>query len=352
MASSNSTAHSASFYYSVLLWAALLYGAGVVFKFGSVYLYESLMPWFSEDPVKPRTQPVPMPFGKAILWWGLGIYLLLSGLVSIPPQAAVLSHVGLTHLLTIESQRGLGKTLSLGFLSFWSVHPITYNIVVFMLQSVFGLFLITERDTLLGRISVVLTGLWGLLVAIFPQGLGYLFSNRHSIIAGAPGSGLLVAALAFLLLLPTARWKSSQTLPRWMGRVWTTLFTLGALVQLTFLRAPRLVRLYPTPPLLLPISGLGTITGLSRHFPILVDLFWTLLLALLALAPLARSRVAFFVAGLFIIVLWWFGQGFGLMAGFGLNLNTAPLWALILLVLYKSRTPQDTSHVDRGHPKS
>ena len=331
--------HTGSFYYLVLLWAAILYGAGVVFKFGSVFLYEALMPWFSEDKPKPKAETkTPMPPAKWVLWTALGVYLLLSGIVAIPPQVALATQSQLLHLPDIASQAGLGRGLAHAWVSAWSLHPITYNIVVFMFQAVLGIFLLTEHDTLLGRITLVLTIVWGLFVAVFPQGLGLLFSGRDSLLAGAPGSGLLTAFLAWLLMIPSPRWRTGR-IQHTASRVGAVVLGLGALWQLTCFAPQRLYRQYPHQPALVQPHFLwSTITSLrtvSLHDTIWLNTLWVLVFVTAAGAMWQyRHTILVWVASILWLLVWWIGQDFGLTAQFGLALNTAPLWAMWLWFLH------------------
>lgn len=331
--------YTGSFYYSVLLWAAILYGAGVVFKFGSVFLYTALMPWFSEEKPKPKAaKKIPMPPAKWVLWTGLGIYLLLSGLTAIPPQVALATHAELLRLPDIASQAGLGRELSHAWVSAWSLHPITYNIVVFMFQAVLGVFLLTEHDTLLGRITLVFCVAWGLFVAVFPQGLGLLFSGRDSLIAGAPGSGFVTAFLAWLLLMPSHQWRTGR-IQHTASRIGVVLLGLGTLWQLTFFSPHRLYRQYPRQPALVQPHFLWfTVTSLrsvSLQDAIWLNILWVLVFLAAAWAMWQnRHTILVWIASILWLLVWWIGQDFGLTAQFGLALNTAPLWTIWLWSLH------------------
>lgn len=320
------------FYYSVLLWAAILYGAGVVFKFGSLYLYEALMPWFSETPVK-RITPPAMPTGKALLWRGLGIYVLLCGLVQIPPQVALDTKSQLQHLDIASAQWALSHPLMQGWIQAWSIHPITYNILSFMLQAVIGIFLLTEPNTLTGRITLGFTLAWALLIGIFAQGLGFILSSKNSLVAGAPGSGFLVAAASVLLLMPDQVWRAPR-LDRWISRGWLAVFAIGTIWQCAYFQAPRLAASYPLgralPQPTLLRAAIHDVSRFSAHDAVLVNLIWLVSLAVLAYAGITISQAMKWVATILLLVVWWIGQDFGLTAQFGLNLNTAPLWALLL----------------------
>lgn len=320
--------HSVGFYYAVLLWAAILYGAGVAFKFGSLFLYEAFMPWVSDEPVKPRPKPHP-PKPAAFLWWGLGGYLILSGLAQIPPVIALLTPKELQGLPVITAQRGLGSLLSHAWLHGFSLHPIIYNILVFMIEAVLGLFLLTERGTRLGRVTAVASALFGLFIWIFPEGFGFLFSCRNSWWAGAPGAGLLLTILSFLLILPEDGWKTRYLRP--MRLVWLILWAFGIVLQLTFFPHTRLHCLVPAGPHL-PEPGfvMATVVA-SRHLvgthPLAVNIGLVILTALAGLLGL-RPRAKLSLIGAVIIfgAIWWFGEALGLTAQFALILNSAPLW--------------------------
>ena len=320
--------HSVGFYYAVLLWAAILYGAGVAFKFGSLFLYEAFMPWVSDEPVKPRTKTHP-PRPTAFLWWWLGGYLILSGLAQIPPVIALMTPKGLETLPIVTAQGGLGSLLTQAWVHGFSLHPIIYNILIFMVEAVLGLFLLTERGTPLGRVTAAASTIFGLFIWIFPEGFGFLFSCRNSWWAGAPGAGLLLAILSFLLVLPEDGWKTRYLRP--LRILWIILWASGIVLQLTFFSRTRLSCLVPVGPHL-PLPGfiLATLAAF-RHLVEIHPL--TLNIALVILTALAgfigyRSRVKLSLFGAIAMfgALWWFGEALGSTAQFALILNSAPLW--------------------------
>lgn len=321
--------HTASFYYAVLLWAAILYGAGVAFKFGSLFLYAAFMPWVSDSPIKPRPKPQ-LPKMAAVLWWWLGTYLILAGIAQIPPLVALMHPDQWAHLPAMAAQRGIGHTLTQAWLRGLGLHPIMYNILVFMIEAVLGLFLLTERGTALGRITAVVSGLWGLFVWIFPEGLGYLASSRDSWWVGAPGTGLLLAGLSFLLVLPPSRW--TPRLAHYLRQAWLTLWGVGTLFQLRFFAPGRLQQLFaPTPHLPAPSFLEAPITGL-HHLAVVHpwDLNLGIVLLTAAVGALGlKSSASMARVGVLVILLvqWWLGQNLGLNAQFALMLNSAPLWA-------------------------
>lgn len=309
----------------------------MAFKFGSVLLYDTMLPWFSDEPPTPKKTLAPMPPVKSILWWGLGSYLLLSGFEQIPPQVAL--QTSWQHLFIVSAQWPLTRPVLNSWISVWSYHPIMYNIVVFMIEAVLGIFLLTEHNTLLGRITLIATGLWGLLIGVFAQGLGFLFSGINSWVAAAPGSGLLVAWLAALLLLaPHRRWEQPTHL-RWTS---AAILAVGCLWQLSFF-GRRTIWYPPHPKVPEPHWLYGPIDWMahaSLSEPLVVNLFWFLLLAYLAVSFFLPSWHRPISLALLLIV-WWFGENFGLTPAFGLSLNVAPLWALIVVAIpsQKGRAP-------------
>ncbi|NMP21202.1 hypothetical protein [Sulfobacillus harzensis] len=322
-------AHSVGFYYSVLIWAAILYGAGVAFKFGSLFLYEAFMPWVTDEPVKKKPKPHP-PRPAVLLWWWLGAYLILSGLAQIPPVVALMPTHLMHNLPLVLAQRSLGRAMVNTWLRGFGIHPIMYNILVFMIEAVLGLFLLTERGTPLGRVTAAISVAWGLFIAIFPEGIGFLFSCRNSWWSGAPGPGFLLAGLSLLLVLPDRGWEARYG--RILQGAWIALWAIGTLVQLTFFSSQRLACLFPTGPHLAEPSFLwSTIRALHQaaaRDPLVLNLVLTVLTALIGILGLRpRSTLSLVAALVLLLALWWLGQNIGLNAGFALMLNSAPLWA-------------------------
>jgi len=294
------------------------------------------MPWFSDTPVKRRSVDK-LSRSRAILWWGLGAYVLLSGLIQIPPQVALGGHAYFLRMPSVMNQIGLGRVLQSSWIRAWSLHPITYNILSFMVQAVLGIFLLTERGTLLGRITVVFTMGWGFLIWVFPEGLGLLFSSSNSLMSGSPGAGIMVVAVLALLLVPNALWHEEQWLQR-LSWIWTIIWGLGSLWQWSFLTPNRQRALYghglalPQPSVVrLAIYG---VEGWAVHNAILADLIVIVLMIVVAVGGGVRRTSGFrWLATVILVVFWWIGQDFGLMAQYGLLLNTAPLWGVLIWAL-------------------
>jgi hypothetical protein len=315
-------ANSGSFYYAVFVWAVLLYGAGVLFKIGTVFLYGALIPWFSDEPVQ-RTARVPLKGPRRALWWGLGIYLSLAAVLQIAPTAALASHGQLAMWPLTSAPGGAGSWALTMWTHLWRQRPITLNIAIFMVEGVLGLFLLTERNTTLGRIALGASAAFGLIAAIFMEGLGYFFSSRHTLLAGAPGAGILLAALSGALLLMGETDWTPKIAHTW-ARIWFIAFFLGALCQIVLPPA------YAAAPLITAAPGILTAPhALASHPSFPARLTWAAVAGALAFAPWARGGLRILtIVGL--AVLWWLFQGLGLMAAFALAPNTLPLWFIAL----------------------
>lgn len=334
----NATTHAVSFYYAVLLWAVILYGAGVLFKVATVFLYEALMPWFADENAPPRRRPERLAPNQAVVWWGLGAYLLLSGVAQIPPQTALASRITLARILE-TGQWGIGLQLTRAWIHMWWIHPIMYNVASFMVQAVLGIFLLTERNTRLGRVTAALTFLYAMAIGLFPQGIGYILSAKNSLAAGAPGSGFLTAALALSLLLPTSAWKSPE-LPNLWRRGLVVIVGLGTVWQFSFFAHRRIEALFAHSPALIShlwlMAPVITVRTLAVHQGFLLNWAWILGLAVLAWAPHFSSWSIRWLPLAILAAFWWLGQALGTMASFGLGLGTAPLWAIALGAVWRS----------------
>lgn len=327
---------SVSFYYAVFIWAVMLYGAGALFKIGTVFLYRALIPWFSDDPVQP-VKKSDLTGSRRVLWWGLGIYLSLSAILQIPPTAALASRHQLATWPLTSRSNGIGRAAHAVWLHLWFSHPLTLNITVFMMEGLFGLFLLTERNTRIGRITLIAAAVFGIFAGFFIPGLGFLFSFRHSWLAGAPGAGFLLAALACALaFIPEPHWR--PYIATWGRRVWLVLFALGALSELTLAPA------YAAAPTIIPATWvLALPAALSHHTTLWLRLVWTAVTGALALAPWTKGwlQVLSIIA---LAVLWWWFQGLGLMAVFALAPNTMPLWFIALWAIWQTAGPSGRRH--------
>jgi hypothetical protein len=282
------------------------------------------------------------------LWWGLGAFWILDGLLSLQRDMALSQ-------LYIVTMSGWGEPR-------WYVHLINdslityvYNhhlaaaldLAVFGIQVGLGLLFWVGRERRLGRIALYASLGWAVLVWLLAEWMGALFAGM-SFFVGGPGSVLLYAAGAVGLLIGRGRFRSPRFLAG-LGRVLGAAWAAGTLLQALpfWWRAPNLSEAVRANLVLTPVSvrtvPIGAFVAWSARDPVGANLVLVLAMAcisaLLLWRPERRSGYAALI--LWAIIVWWMGENFGgLLGGVGTDPNTGALWILFgLAMLSAIRSP-------------
>jgi cytochrome oxidase Cu insertion factor (SCO1/SenC/PrrC family) len=220
----------------------------------------------------------------------------------------------------------------------WSKHPVTADATTVWIQVGLGVLILIG-----GRGRLAITALWAsigwsLFVWVTGEFLGGLLSPGASWLVGAPGSVLVYALAALLLLAPVSWWESGRgaTLARRAVAGW---FLIGALLQAipwegswsaAGMSAPFADGSATSQPSLLrrPIESM---TALTRQQPALTNAILIAVLLVVAIGLWLTARIEFIVGGLAVCAAtWWLAQDFGVLGGVGTDPNTALPLALVL----------------------
>lgn len=335
---------TAGLYYAILLWAFLLYGIPVSFKFFVVWAMEKLMPWIQgETPAKPPRGRVEADRRRDVetIAAGLGGLLILSGLIQIVPRLVFVTTADILRLpWAVDLPNWIADWVR-WWADVWVRHPIGWNVTSVMVQISLGVLLLSgrhlgpvEQGVSVGLMAISLF-LWGV------EGLGGIGTSHASLLTGTPGPGLVVFLVTLVMLAlrrsrhPTRIWALSR-------RGWAVWWGAGAVWQVMaagIFGRPIVGDYTPSGALPQPAwvaAGIRAAQSFAHFHPIV----WTLLtvgaFAVIGLAGWREpvSRPIIWAATLLLLAIWWIGQDFGLMAGYGLNINTAPVYLLFVWALW------------------
>lgn len=207
---------------------------------------------------------------------------------------------------------------------FWS------NLASAFIQLLIGVLLIFSFRPGAQRFALWLSVAWALVVWIFGEGFGILFTGTATFYTGAPGSALLYLILALFLLFS---WH--ERLPIAAG----VLFLLGAALNCApmFWQPAMLSMLAMNSGASEALSTLGTQgTMIGNLIAVDILVFFGIFVILVPNRVVAWSAIAF------LIVVWCVGQGFGGLQTFPFGTatdpNSAPLLVLFLLPIFFPRT--------------
>ena len=290
-----------------------------------------------------------------VLWRvGLGILWALDGVLQLQPM--FIGHfIGGVLLPLTQGQPGAVLALLRVGETLWSFNPVGWNAGAAVLQMLIAAALLTGGEGSLGRLGLGLSVIWGLVVWVFGEGLGGVFAGG-SLVGGAPGSALLYAVASLWMLQPTASWSRERTF-RWLSGLMGAVFVLGLWLQLwppagywgagplgTYLAG---MAAMPQP---LWLSRL--IAGWAQSAtvrPMAWNVAVSAVLAILSAGWILRPAARWLWWGSLavVVLLWVFGEDFGVLGGMGTDPNTGPV-LLLALISWKIVVPDRRAGDVRG----
>ncbi len=261
------------------------------------------------------------------------------------------------------SSPGWVQHLDNAMATIWSYHPVTAPAAAVWIQVGLGVWLLAAPRGTWSRLGGLAGVAWGLIVWIFGEAFGQIFSPGLTLLFGAPGAVLLYCAAGLLVALPEGYW-STPRLGQWVLRVqglfWVGMAVLQAWPGRGFWQGQ-----------LTPSSPPGTLTSMVRDMaatpqPQLLSSWvsafgqfdaahgWGVnLFAVVAIAAIggvfltARPRPVFVAAAAATVLCladWVLIEDLGFMGGVGTDPNTmVPLLCLIWAgYLAVARVPEPT----------
>lgn len=295
-----------------------------------------------------RDGPPPDPgtaLYRNILARWLGALWLLDGLLQLQPLMATRFVGGLLAPLIPGQSAPVAAIIEAG-VRLCSVSPIWFNVGAAYLQLCIGLSLLFGQDgSRLRRGALWASLLWGVVVWSVGEALGSLFDGGSALL-GSPGSVLLYMAGAALVLMPDAWWRQGRPwrilpgafaaffalmafLQWWPPSGWWDPGTLSSFVG-SMGRMPQ--------PAVFAAPLLAWAKSLGLH-PVLWNAVIGGSCAALAGAWLAwpRRRATVFATAAWTLLVWYWGQDFGVLGGKGTDPNTGAI-LLVYALLWARRT--------------
>lgn len=263
---------------------------------------------------------------RNIIAKSLGAFWILDGLLQFQPQMFGANFVTQILQPVLVGQPPFMHAIVAAGIFLWNMNPPFADALAALLQISIGILLFFPLSSTRFKIGAWISIVWGIIVWLCGEGAGLLFTGTATFYMGAPGA-VLYYSLPAAFLLMGERAKLSW-FPRIVG--WT--FILGAALQLQ--------------------SGFWNVGGVEDNFmvlplmlshvfqaaPIIANVLLALMLLVLGLLILFKpNRIAAIVALIFLALVWWLGQNFGMLttfwSGTSTDPSTAPLLALLLTPL-------------------
>ena len=301
--------------------------------------------------------PAPKRNLARILTLSLGGLWLLDGILQLQPAMFTGAFVEQVLAPTLTSQpHWMVAVINFG-INVWNLNPVLFNLAAAVVQLFIGFMIllpalkrqrdnknnehIAQRRLDLQRFALWLSVFWALLIWIFGEGLGILFTGSATFYAGAPGSALLYAILALFLLYDAnerrdatataaASDKSTERPLKKLPVVAGIIFLAGAALQLT--------PMFWQPTMLSMLAMVPSVSGWLGQFGAQGTMLGNFL-AIDALAALGiflilmpRNRTVAWLACAFLVAVWWIGQNFGGIFTFPFGTATDPNSALVMML--------------------
>jgi hypothetical protein len=273
---------------------------------------------------------------RRLLLGGLCLLWLLDGVLQLQPAMFTERFVAAVLDPAMAGQPGPVYALLETASRVWAAHTVGLNAFAAGLQLAIGVAIALPQPTV-RRAGLTASLVWAIIVWIFGEGLGGLLAGGASWLMGGPGSALLYGWASLLLLLPPSAWEEglmrqrmgrSVALLAWVGAIyqsvatwWTPSALPGALAaqaanpQPTWLSDP--IRLAAKAAAVHPLAANA---GVVAVLVALGFVWWT-----------DRHRWWTDAATvIWLLLIWWMGQDFGVLGGTGTDPNTIPILALIM----------------------
>ena len=159
-----------------------------------------------------RHRPIPSPAGLAaepaarrLLRVGFGVLWLVDGVLQMQPAMPLGLPANVTQPAAAGAPGWVRAVVDWAAKG-WSYHPVNAAAAAVWIQIGIGIWLLTAARGRWSQLGGLASVGWGLLVWIFGEAFGGLFTPGLSWLFGAPGAALLYAVAGALIALPDRAW--------------------------------------------------------------------------------------------------------------------------------------------------
>lgn len=302
---------------------------------------EAQKPKESEGVVRDNTLVI-----KRLITLLLGLMWIFDSILQAQPRMFTIEFIeGVLKPAFVNQPFFLRNIMHIG-VTLYSKDIVLSNTIAVVLEFFIGAFLLFPVKSKIVTAGLLLTIMWGIIIWVFGEGMGGLFTGSASFYTGAPGSAVIYSLIASFLLLYGRR--SVRVLPK----IGALFFLSGALLQMQpfFWTKEGVMSLFAasTGDSFILISSLAKkAQELFLINPFIGNIVLIALLFFFGFVLLIRSNAkTASLALLFLLIIWFFNQDLGGVTTFVLGLatdpNSAPIIALFLLPLFYLKKAQQT----------
>jgi cytochrome oxidase Cu insertion factor (SCO1/SenC/PrrC family) len=315
------------------------------------------------------------PQARVVLRLLFGALWTLDGLLQLQPSMPIGLPGGVLSPAASGAPDWVQHVVNVG-VTLWSNHPITAAASAVWIQLGIGIGLLVAPRGAWSRSAGMVSAGWGLVVWVFGEALGGLFTPGSSWLFGLPGAALFYVVAGLLLALPEASWRTAalgRRLLRCLGALFVAMGVLQAWPgrgfwagRATHHAAPGLVTSMASQMAQVPQPGV--LASAVRSFGSFdaehgwgVNLFVVIALLGIGVCLLSGERRLARVGVLAAIVVclanWVLVQDFGFFGGVGTDPNSMLPTSFLLVVGYlamvapaAAQAPATAAHHDAVEP--
>lgn len=260
----------------------------------------------------------------------LGIIWFIDGLLQLKPQMFTQAFLNQVILPMAQGQPSwISDAITWG-VHFTAPHIGIWNLIFALTQLMLGIAFILN---VIPRTIICVSIVWSLVVWVFGEGVGQLFTGQSLIVSGAPGAVIIYAFIALAI------WPRRDGSNGWSG--WTKRFSQASLGVIWVVGCIMLLQ-----PSTLSGDALSQAVGVSWLSTLLghAQIAFTIALAIveLILGVLLffgkQVRTAAWVSIGLSFVFWWVGQSFGqVFDPLSTDVNSGPLLILLAICALQPR---------------
>lgn len=164
------------------------------------------------------------PATRHYLRLAFGALWILDGLLQLQASMPAGLPSGVLSPAAVGTPSWLHHVVGLG-VTIWTNHPVTAAVSSVWIQLGLGIALLVAPRGLWSRFAGLASGCWGVVVWVFGEALGGIFSPGSSFLFGLPGAAVFYIAAGALIAMPERVWRTAS-LGKWLLRLLGT-FLVG-----------------------------------------------------------------------------------------------------------------------------
>jgi len=156
------------------------------------------------------------PAGRSVLRFGFGLLWVFDGILQAQPAMAA-GLPGQVIAPAADGSPGWVRHLVNWSGTAWSYHPVQAGAAAVWIQVGIGVWLLAAARGPWSRLAGLVSVGWGLVVWVFGEAFGGIFSPGQSLLFGTPGAALCYCVAGALVALPDRAWESAALGRRLLG---------------------------------------------------------------------------------------------------------------------------------------